>query len=127
MRKLWLLPAGLAVVTGLGTAVYIQQHEPDYPVRALAFQIMMVGAAMLVAASQRWVRSASLLFLSGGAYVAGMSIGMFYLPTVVVAGLVVARRENENRPGSSFLDPRPKNGVIYTESELDAMKYRQSR
>ena len=82
---------------------------------------------MLVAAPQRWVRSVSLLLLLGGAYVTGMSVGMSYLPTVLVAGLVVARRLNESRATPSFLDTKPQNGIIYTESELGAIKYRQGR
>ena len=82
---------------------------------------------MLVAAPQRWVRSVSLLLLLGGAYVTGMSVGMFYLPTVLVAGFVVARRLNESQATPSFLDTKPQNGIIYTESELGAIKYRQGR
>jgi hypothetical protein len=127
MRRVWFLPAVLAVVTGLGTAVFVHRHQPDYPVQLVTFQIMMIGAAMLVAAPQRWVRPVSLLLLLGGAYVTGMSVGMFYLPTVVVAGIVVARRLNEIQATPSFLDTKPQNGSIYTESELGAIKYRQSR
>jgi hypothetical protein len=125
-RKVWFLPAVIAVVTVLGT-VFVHRHQPDYPAQLVTFQIIMVGAAMLVAAPQRWVRSVSLLLLLGGAYVTGMSVGMFYLPTVLVAGFVVARRLNESQATPSFLDTKPQNGIIYTESEFGAIKYRQGR
>ena len=127
MRSLWLLPAAVAVVTGIGTGIFVQQHQPDYPIQAAIFQIMMVGAALLVTVPQPWVRLLSPLLLMCGAFVAGMSIGMFYLPTVVVAGLVAARRLNENRATPSFLDAKPQDGIIYTETEVDAMNHRQSR
>ncbi len=82
---------------------------------------------MLVAAPQRWVRSASLVFLLGGAYVTGMSVGVFYLPTVLMTAFVVARRLNESQATPSFLDTKPRNGIVYTDSELGAIKYRQGR
>jgi hypothetical protein len=56
-----------------------------------------------------------------------MSVGMFYLPTVAVAGLVVALQKNEDHVSSGFLDTKPRNGIIYTDSELDAIKQRRSR
>jgi hypothetical protein len=127
IRKAWLLPAVLAVVTGVGTAIFVHQHQPDYPLRLVTFQIVMLGAATLVAAPQRWLWSLSLLLLLGGAFVAGMSVGMFYLPTVVAAGWVAARRHNERQASPSFLDTKPQDGIIYTESELDAINHRQSR
>lgn len=126
-RKVWFIPAVIAVVTGLGTAVFVHRHQPDYPAQLVTFQIIMVGAAMLVAAPQRWVRSVSLLLVLGGAYVTGMSVGMFYLPTVLVVGFVVARRLSESHATPSFLDTKLQNGIIYTESELGAIKYRQGR
>jgi hypothetical protein len=127
LRKAWLLPAVLAVSTDLGTGVFVHQHQPDYPVQLITFQIMMVGAAMLVAAPQHWVRWVSLPLLLGGAFVAGMSIGMFYIPTVAAAAFVVSRRLRESQATPNFLDTKPQNGITYTESELDAIKYRQSR
>jgi hypothetical protein len=128
IRKAWLLPAVLALITGLGTAVFVHQHQPDYPPRFAAFQMVMLGAAMLVAAPKPWLRWVSLLLLLGGTLIAGMSVGMFYLPTLAAAGWVAARRNRETAeaiPG--FLDTKPQRGIIYTESELDAIRHRQSR
>jgi hypothetical protein len=86
----------------------------------------MVGAALLIAASQRWLRLVAFLVLLFGVLLAGMSVGMFYIPTLVAAGLIMAMRLTD-RATSSFLDTKPQKGVIYTESELEAMRYRQSR
>src|SRR3974390_1411255 len=105
IRKVWwLLPAVLAAITDLGTAIFVHQHQPNYPPQFLTFQIVMLGAATLVAAPQRWLRSVSLLLLLGGAFVASMSVGIFYLPTVAVAGWVAAKRVTEREATPSFLD-----------------------
>jgi 4-amino-4-deoxy-L-arabinose transferase-like glycosyltransferase len=84
----------------------------------------MVGAALLVAARQRWLWTVALLVLLGGVYLAGMSVGLFYIPAFGAAVWVTARRLNETRAAPSFLDTKPRKGIIYTESELDAMKHR---
>jgi hypothetical protein len=110
-------PGGNGYTKGVAPSCCPRRHHAT-------FQIMMVGAAMLVAAPQRWLWSVSLLVLLGGAYVAGMSVGMFYLPTLVAAGWVAARRQNERRSTPGFLDTKPQDGVIYTESELDAINDR---
>jgi hypothetical protein len=90
--------------------------------------MMMLGAAMLLAAPQRWLSWVSLLLLLGGALLAGMSVGMFYLPTLAAAGWVAARRRlRETQAPPSFLDTRPQSGIVYTESELDAINDRQRR
>jgi hypothetical protein len=126
VRFLWFLPAVLAVITGLAAAVFVRQNQPDYPVQFVTFQIVMAGAALLVAAPQRWLRPLALLVLLFGVLLAGMSVGMFYIPTLVAAGWIMAMRLSD-RATPSFLDTKPQNGVIYTASELEAMKYRQSR
>ena len=124
VRILWFLPAVLAVITDLAAAVFVRQNQPDYPVQLVTFQIVMVGAALLVAAPQRWLRLVALPVLLFGVLLAGMSVGMFYIPTLVAAGWIMAMRLSD-RTTPSFLDTKPQNGVIYTESELVAMKYRQ--
>jgi hypothetical protein len=123
VRILWFLPVVLAVITDLVTAVFVRQNQPDYPVQFVTFQIVMAGAALLVAAPQRWLRLVAFLVLLFGVLLAGMSVGMFYLPTLGAAGWIMAMRLSD-RATPSFLDTKPQNGVIYTESELDAMKYR---
>jgi hypothetical protein len=120
---LWFLPVVLAVITDLVAAVFVRQNQPDYPVQFVTFQIVMAGAALLVAAPQRWLRLVAFLVLLFGVLLAGMSVGMFYLPTLGAAGWIMAMRLSD-RATPSFLDTKPQNGVIYTESELDAMKYR---
>jgi hypothetical protein len=126
VRILWFLPVVLAVITDLVTAVFVRQNQPDYPVQFVTFQIVMAGAALLVAAPQRWLRLVAFLVLLFGVLLAGMSVGMFYIPTLMAAGWIMAMRMND-RATPSFLDTKPQNGVIYTVSELEAMKYRQSR
>lgn len=126
VRTLWFLPAVLAVITDLVVAVFVRQNMPDYPVQFVTFQIAMAGAALLVAAPQPWLRLVAFLVLLVGVLLAGMSVGMFYIPTLVAAGWIMAMRLSD-RATPSFLDTKPQNGVIYTESELEAMKYRQSR
>src|ERR1035441_9665826 len=126
VRILWFLPAVLAVIPDLVAAVFVRQHQPDYPVELVTFQIVMVAAALLVTAPQRWLRLVAFLVLLFGVLLAGMSVGMFYIPTLTAAGWIMAMRLGDQAT-PSFLDTKPQNGAIYTESELDAMKYRQSR
>jgi hypothetical protein len=125
-RVLCFLPVVLAIITGLAAAGFVRQHQRDYPVELVTFQIVMVGAALLVTAPQRWLRLVAFLVLLFGVLIAGMSVGMFYIPTLTAAGWIVAMRLGDQAT-PSFLDTKPQNGVIYTESELQAMKYRQSR
>ena len=125
-RVLCFLPVVLAIITGLVAAGFVHQHQPDYPVELVTFQIVMVAAALLVTAPQRWLRLVAFLVLLFGVLLAGMSVGMFYIPTLTAAGWIMAMRLGDQAT-PSFLDTKPQNGVIYTESELDAMKYRQSR
>jgi hypothetical protein len=126
IRISWLLPAVFAVLTNLVAAVYVRQSQANYPIQFVIFQIVIAGAALLVAAPQSWVRMAAFLVLLGGVLLTGMSVGMLYIPTLGVTMWLMARRlKNEATP--SFLDIKPQNGVIYTESELDEMKYRQSQ
>lgn len=126
MRKTWFLPALLAVVTGLGTGAFVHQHQSDYPVQLATLQLMMIGAAVLVAVPEHWVRLMSIPFLFVGVLVAGMSIGLFYLPVVIAAGIVVCRRPSERQPNPNFLDSKLQNGISYTESEIAAITYRQN-
>ena len=86
------LPAILAAITDVGTTVFVRQHQPDYPIQFVTFQIVMVGAALLMAVPQRKVWLVAFLVLLGGVLLAGMSVGMFYIPTLIAAGWVMARR-----------------------------------
>jgi hypothetical protein len=124
VRILLFLPAVLAVITDLVAAVVVRQGQP--PVQLLTFQIVMAGAALLAAAPERWLRLVAVLVLLFGVLWSGMSVGVFYIPTLVAAGWIIAIRPSD-RATPSFLDTKPQDGVIYTESELEAMKHRQSR
>ena len=126
VRPPWFLPAVLAVITDLGTSVFVQHHQSEYPIPFVAFQIAMAAAALLVAARPRWMWEMALLVLLGGVYLAGMSVGLFYIPTFAAAIWVGARRWNETEAPPSFLDTEPDKGISYTESERNAMRYRQS-
>ena len=123
-RVSYLLPVVLAIITSLVVAGFVRQHQPDYPVELATLQVMMVAAALLVTAPQRWLQLGAFLVLLFGVLIAGMSVGMFYIPTLTAAGWIPAMRLGDQAT-PSFLDTKPQNGVIYTESELDAMKYRQ--
>ena len=120
------LPAILAVITDIGTAAFVRQHQPDYPIQFVTFQIVMVGAALLMAVPQRWVWLMAFLVLLAGVLLAGMSVGMFYIPTLVAAGWIMAKRLGDQTTPSCE-DTKPQKGVIYTASELEAMKHRQRR
>jgi hypothetical protein len=126
VRVLLFLPAVFAVITDLVAAVVVRQNQPDHPVQFLTFQIVMAGAALLAAAPERWLRLVAVLVLLFGVLWSGMSVGVFYIPTLVAAGWIVAIRPSD-RATPGFLDTKPRDGVIYTESELEAMKHRQSR
>ena len=43
------LPAALAAVTDAVTVCVITTHQPDYPARAVVYQVVMLGAALLSA------------------------------------------------------------------------------
>jgi hypothetical protein len=79
------LPAALAVATDAVTATMVRAHQPDYPGRFIVFQIVMFGAALLAAVPRKWVRFVGFVLLLTGVHISGMSVGMFYLPTLFAA------------------------------------------
>jgi hypothetical protein len=85
------LPAGLAAVTNAATAGLVGAHQPDYPVRFVVFQIVMLGAALLSAVPSKWVRSAGFVILLAGVCISGMSVGLLYVPTFFAAVWVMVR------------------------------------
>ena len=124
-RLLPYLPAVLAAVTDVVTAAMIRANQPDYPGRFIVFQIVMLGAALLFATPFRRAWVVAFLLLIAGVLLAAASVGFLYAPTVAAAGWVMVRRLETCTP--SFLDTKPQRGVIYTESELEAMRNRQSQ
>ena len=90
------LPAAAAIITDIGAGIYVAEHQP-YPVQFLVYQIAMLGFALLVAAPYRWLWIAALLLLIGGVILAGASVGLFYVPTVIVAACAMGGRLSVGR------------------------------
>jgi len=59
----------------------------------------------------------------------GGFVGIFYVPTVIAAGWVMAKRldTSQGRAIPGFLDTGPQKGFIYTESEVEAMRNGQGQ
>jgi hypothetical protein len=92
MRYVAFLPAALAALTDFFVTLIVRANQPDYPDRVIILQVVMFAAALLVAIPQRWVFTAALLLLVGGALISGFSVGIFYVPPVLAATWVVSRR-----------------------------------
>ena len=50
------VPAVLAALTNAVIVCVITAHQPDYPARAVVYQVVMFGAALLSAVPKKWVR-----------------------------------------------------------------------
>src|ERR1035437_1842107 len=74
------LPAALAVVTDAVTVCVVTAHQPDYPARAVVYQVVMLGAALLSAVPRKWVRIVGFVLLLAGVFIS-MAVGLLYLPT----------------------------------------------
>jgi cell division protein FtsW (lipid II flippase) len=86
------LPAALAAVTDVLTACIVAAQQPDYPSRAVVYQVVMFGAALLSAVPEKWVRFVGFVILLAGVFVS-MAIGLLYLPTFFAAVWVMTRDE----------------------------------
>jgi hypothetical protein len=91
MRIVQFLPAVFAAVTDVVTGAMVWANQPDYPGRFIVFQIVMLGAALLMAVPRMWVRLVGFVVLLAGFFISGASVGWFYFPTVVAAGWVMWR------------------------------------
>ena len=49
------LPAIIAAITDVLAGGFVHSLQPDYPVRFVIFQIVMIGVALLFALPQRWL------------------------------------------------------------------------
>ena len=87
MRIVRFLPAVLAAVTDVVTAAMVRANQPDYPGRIIVFQIVMLGAALLATVPKMWVRLTGIVLLLAGAFISGISVGIFYVPTVITVWL----------------------------------------
>ena len=87
------LPAALAVVTDAVTVCVVTAHQPDYPARAVVYQVVMFGAALLSAVPKKWVRIVGFVLLLAGIFITGFSVGLFYLPTFFAFVWVMVRDE----------------------------------
>jgi cell division protein FtsW (lipid II flippase) len=86
------LPAALAVVTDAVTVCVVTAHQPDYPARAVVYQVVMLGAALLSAVPRKWVRIVGFVLLLAGVFIS-MAVGLLYLPTFFAAVWVMTRDE----------------------------------
>src|ERR1039458_4691564 len=86
------LPAALAAVTDAVTVYFITAHQPDYPARAVVYQVVMLGAALLSAVPKKWVRIVGFVLLLAGVFVS-MGVGLLYLPALIAAVWVMTRDE----------------------------------
>lgn len=98
------VPGVLAAVTDGATAVFVRAHQPDYPGRFIVFQVVMFGAALLAAISNKWVRFTGFVLLVAGMYTTGFSVGIFYLPAFFAFVWVMVR--DVPAPGQSAGMPR---------------------
>jgi hypothetical protein len=87
------LPAALAAVTDAFATATVRANQPDLPGRFIVFQIVMFGAALLAAVSNKWVRFTGFVLLLAGMFITGFSVGRFYLPTFFVFVWVMVRDE----------------------------------
>ena len=97
MRLVRFIPAVLAVVTDVFAGSIVIAHQPDYPDRFVAYQIVMVGAALLVAIPKLWVQIVGVVFLVAGVLIS-MAVGLLYVPTAIAAAWIMVGRQSERRP-----------------------------
>ena len=97
------LPAALAAVTAAVTVCVVTAHQPDYPARAVVYQVVMLGAALLSAVPRKWVRIVGFVLLLAGVFIS-MAVGLLYLPTFFAAVWVMTRDE---RPSGQSVQQGP--------------------
>jgi hypothetical protein len=100
MSVLPYLPTVIATVTNVGTGIYVSTGQPVYPLPFVIFQVAMTGISLLTATPYRSLWSLAFVLLIGGVLLTGFSVGFFYLPTVVVAALVILWRLREATSGN---------------------------
>src|ERR1035438_1484717 len=86
------LPAALAAVTDAVTVCVVRAHQSGYPARAVVYQVVMFGAALLSAVPNKWVRFVGFVLLIAGVLIS-MAVGLLYLPTFFAFVWVMARDE----------------------------------
>ena len=96
------LPAALAAVTDAVTAAMVRGNQPDYPTGVVVYQVVMVGAALLAAVPNKWVRFVGFVLLLAGVLIS-MAVGLLYLPTFFAFVWVMTRDDRpsvQSGPGS---------------------------
>ena len=91
LRWVRFLPAVLAALTDCLVVFIVRANQQDYPDRVIVYQAVMFAAALAVAAPQHWMRFPAFLLLIAGAFIAGFSVGVFYVPNVIAAAFSVSR------------------------------------
>ena len=84
------LPAVLAALTDVWTAVIVIDHQPAYPATVVVYQVVMFGAALLSAVPKKWVRFTGIVLLLAGVLIS-MAVGLLYLPTFFAFVWVMTR------------------------------------
>jgi hypothetical protein len=80
----------------------VRSSQPEYPGRFIVYQVVMFGAALSAAVSNKWVRMVGLVLLLAGVLIS-MAVGLLYLPTFFAFVWVMTKDE---RP-SVQAGPRP--------------------
>src|ERR1041384_7949596 len=92
MRLSPFLPAIAAVITDAVASALVISNQPDYPLRFVIFQLLVIGLALLLAVPYRWMWLLAFVLLIGCVIVASASVGILYVPTVALSGWVMVRR-----------------------------------
>src|SRR5205807_3652612 len=102
MRKIDVyLPAIVAAAKGLLVAVTVYTNQPGrYPMRLLAIQLFIVGAALLFVFQNRWIQLAAFLLLFVG-IILSFSVMFLYLPTFLMGVRVIERMEVKPASGET--------------------------
>jgi hypothetical protein len=58
-------------LTDVLIAATVTARQPEYPGRVIAFQVVMIGAALLAAVSNKWLRFAGFVLLLAGMFITG--------------------------------------------------------
>jgi hypothetical protein len=95
------LPSAIAAVTDVVAGFIVVNHQPDYPLRFLIFQVAMLGLALRLAAPYHLLWMTAFVLLIVGVFLTGFTVAFLYIPTVVEAGLVMTWRWAHVHTGST--------------------------
>jgi hypothetical protein len=85
------LPAVLAAVANIVATAVVRSSPPEKPGRFVVFQVVMFGAALLAAISNKWVRFVCFVLVLAGMTITGFSVGTLYVPTFLAVVWLMVR------------------------------------